>query len=258
MRRRRSAALLQTKAAAGLRRNGSGDTADQATLAAARAEVAAFLTRRQRRAEPPPRIGLADRRAQGPADDVADRFGAQACERNVAIGCAQHMATYVARGTMLPSAECRRRCRGIGAYQRNIISARLTAFEPRARRGWCHTGHAWRFSGPTRSSAHRLSSVLASTYTSAESSDSWSDRSATVAMSHQPKICCADDSTIANAAFPTGRDQNASSQMRLGAKRGTQHSSARIIGRQRNRAMCPDGMSKAIARVHASERRTSA
>ena len=105
---------------------------------------------------------------------------------NVAICCAQHMRVYVACRTMLPSAECGRRCRGIGAYQRNIISARLTALEPRARRGWCDTGQAWRFGGLTRSSTHRLSSVLASTCMSAQSSDSWSDRSATVAMSNQP------------------------------------------------------------------------
>jgi hypothetical protein len=116
----------------------------------------------------------------------------------------------------------------------------MTALEPRARPGWCDTGQAWRFGGPTRSSTYRLSSVLASTYMSAESSDSWSDRSATVAMSDRPKICCADDSTIANAAFPTGRDQNASSQMRLGAQRGTQHSSARNIGRHMLRATYGD------------------
>ena len=72
---------------------------------------------------------------------------------------------------------------------------------------------------------------------SAQSSDSWSDHSATVAMSNQPKICCADDSTIGNVAFPTGRGQHASSQMRLRAQRGTQHSSARTIGRQSDGAL---------------------
>ena len=120
------------------------------------------------------------------------------------------------------------------------IFGRLTALEPRARRGWCDTGQAWRFAGPTRPSTHRLSSVLASTYISAESSDSWSDRSATVAMSNQPKLCCADDSTIGNAAFPTGRGQHASSQMRLRARRGTQHSSSRNISRHMLRATYGD------------------
>jgi hypothetical protein len=52
-------------------------------------------------------------------------------------------------------------------------------------------------------------------------------------MSNQPKICCTDDSTIGNAAFPTGRGQHATSQMRLRAQRGTQHSPARSIGRLR-------------------------
>jgi hypothetical protein len=121
---------------------------------------------------------------------------------------------------------------GIGAYQRNMISARLTARATRTARLVRH-GHAWRFGGPTRSSTDRLSSVLASTYMSAESSDSWSDRSATVAMSNQPRICCPDDSTIRNAAFPTGRDQHASRQMRLRAQRSTQNSSARNIDAQR-------------------------
>jgi len=43
------------------------------------------------------------------------------------------------------------------------------------------------------------------------------------------EICCADESTIGDAAFPTGRGQHASSQMRLRAQRGTQHNSARNI-----------------------------
>ena len=154
---------------------------------------------------------------------------------------------YVALGRMWAPLQ------GIGAYQRNIISARLTALEPRARRGWCDTGHAWRFGGPTRSSTHRLSSVLASTYTSAQSSDSWSDRSATVAISNQPKICCADDSTIGNTAFPTGRGQHASSQMRIRAQRGTQHSPARNIGRHVLRATYGD---VPIAANQASELRS--
>jgi hypothetical protein len=136
-----------------------------------------------------------------------------------------------------PRPNVRGRSRGIGAYQRNMISARLTALGPRARRGSCDTGHVCRFGGPTRSSTHRLGSVLAPTNMSAESSDSWSDRSATVAMSNQPKISCADDSTIETPHFPTGRDRHASSQMRLRAQRGTQHSSARNIGRQRDRML---------------------
>jgi hypothetical protein len=47
-----------------------------------------------------------------------------------------------------------------------------------------------------------------------------------------PRLCCADDSTIGNAAFPKGRGQHVNSQMRLRAHGGTQHSSSRDIGRQ--------------------------
>jgi hypothetical protein len=119
---------------------------------------------------------------------------------------------------------------GTGAYRRNIIWVRLTARTSHAHaRGWCDTGRAWRFGGPMRSSTHRLSSVLASTYMSAQSSDSWSDRSATVAMSNRPKICCVDDSTIGNAAFLTGcgqhaRRQNAPSRSaRYATSFGAQH-----------------------------------
>ncbi len=137
---------------------------------------------------------------------------------------------------MLPSAECARPLQGDRGLPAQHNFGPVDGSRPRARRGWCDTGHAWRSVGRTRSCTRRLSSVLASTYVSAESSDSWSDRSATVAMSNQPKICCANDSTIGNAAFPTGRDQHASSQMRLRAQRGTQHSSARNIGRRSDRA----------------------
>jgi hypothetical protein len=64
---------------------------------------------------------------------------------------------------------------------------------------------------------------------------------------NRPKLCCVGDSTIGNAAFPTGRRQHASSQMRLRARRGTQHSSSRNIGRQLDRAVRDVAPGKAIA-----------
>ena len=47
--------------------------------------------------------------------------------------------------------------------------------------------------------------VPASMYMFGNSSDSWSSRSAVVAVANQPKICCAQDSAIEIATFPTWR-----------------------------------------------------
>ena len=91
-----------------------------------------------------------------------------------------------------------------------------------------------------RWSTHRLSSVPASTYMFVESSDSWSSRSAIVAMANQPKICCAHDSAIEIAAFRTGRVQHASSRMPFALQNPTQHSSERNIGRHMLRATYGD------------------
>ena len=96
-----------------------------------------------------------------------------------------------------------------------------------------------------RSSTHCLSSVTASTYMFVESSDSWSSHSAIVAMANQPKICCAYDSAIEIAAFPTARVQHAKSLMPFALQSHTQHSSERNIGRQRDRELGAIGMSKA-------------
>ena len=59
---------------------------------------------------------------------------------------------------------------------------------------------------------------------------------------NRPKIVlrCRATSTIGNAAFLAGRRQHASSQMRLRARRGTQHSSSRNIGRHMLRATYGD------------------
>ena len=92
-----------------------------------------------------------------------------------------------------------------------------------------------------RSSTHRLSSVPASTYMFVlESSDSWSSHSAIVAMANQPKICCAYDSAIEIAAFPTARVQHAKSLMPFALQSHTQHSSERNIGRHMLRATYGD------------------
>ena len=73
-----------------------------------------------------------------------------------------------------------------------------------------------------------------------------------------PRLCCADDSTIGNDAFPTGRGQHASSQMRLRAHGDTQHSSSRNIGRQRNRLVRAAASGKALVVQPTDCRRRSA
>ena len=110
-----------------------------------------------------------------------------------------------------------------------------------------------------RSSTHCLSSVTASTYMFVESSDSWSSHSAIVAMANQPKICCAYDSAIEIAAFPTARVQHAKSLMPFALQSHTQHSSERNIGRHMLRATygddsAPSGAGGGRVLYHASAR----
>jgi hypothetical protein len=132
---------------------------------------------------------------------------------------------------MLPSVEYGRRCRGSGLPAQHSLGGLKALEEPEQRGSWCQRP-GWRFGCPMRWSTHRLSSVPASTYMFVESSDSWSSRSAMVAMANRPKICCAHDSAIEIAAFRTGRVQHASSRMPFALQNPTQHSSERNIGRQ--------------------------
>ena len=145
------------------------------------------------------------RKTPSPGSQIAFESGlGSAFEPTPAIACADsgsehrdRLASYVACRTMLPSAESGRGCRGIGAYQRNIFPARLTALKPRARRDW--SGQGWRFggldaiehesldwAGHVRRGQHGTRAMCGCT--AARRSD-------------QLKICCADDSTIGNAVF---------------------------------------------------------
>ena len=177
---------------------------------------------------PPLRSGLDARRRGGPTADGT-----------------MPLSPYVARNIWRPRLRAelccprpnvRGRCMGIGAYQRNTISARLTALEPHAARLVRHRPRL----AIQRPNAIEHASLEFRADLDVHVRPSRATHGRTAArrsrMSNQPKICCADDSTIGNTAFPTGRDQHASSQMRLRAQRGTQHSSARNIGRHSARA----------------------
>ena len=133
-------------------------------------------------------------------------------QRLVAICCAQHMATYGALRNMLPSVECGRRCRRSRLLAQHSLGG-LKALEERRAARLVVPGPGLAIRRPNAIQHALLSSVPASRYMFVESNDSWSIRSAIVAMATRPKICCAHDSPIEIAASPQRGVQRASSRM---------------------------------------------